>query len=358
MKLVDLDYLVIVALLVSGLYVAISGLVMDLFGLHQVLWHNYAGYAAATLTGLHLVINWERLAAYLRRRFRALPGRETPVRREPRPLLGRRGFLAAGLASAGGFALGRFVGGWQRTAAPAGANDLGAYYHRWSTPGHTLALNAILDWGGQPDRYKRYPGAARTPLPGPLGHQGLSLEEAIERRRSQRDYAAAAMSLAELSRLLHAAQGITDRRTGHRAAPSAGALYPIETYVVAHNVEGLQPGVYHYAVQAHALELLRPGDFRAAVVQAGLLQEFLGQAGVCLILSAIFQRTRWKYRERTYRYVLLEAGHAGQNIYLAAASMGLGACAVGAFLDDEVNALLGLDGEDEAGLYLIAVGKV
>jgi SagB-type dehydrogenase family enzyme len=84
----------------------------------------------------------------------------------------------------------------------------------------------------------------------------------------------------------------------------------------------------------------------------------LGQAGVCFVLSAVFQRTRWKYRERTYRYVLLEAGHIGQNLYLAATSMGLGACAVGAFLDDELNDLLGVDGKEEAALYLISVGRV
>ena len=108
----------------------------------------------------------------------------------------------------------------------------------------------------------------------------------------------------------------------------------------------------------HVLELLQRGDFRAAVMQAGLWQDFLGQANVCFVLSAIFQRTRWRYRERTYRYVLLEAGHVGQNLYLAATSMGLGACAVGAFLDDQLNELLELDGEQEAALYVISVGTV
>ena len=84
----------------------------------------------------------------------------------------------------------------------------------------------------------------------------------------------------------------------------------------------------------------------------------LGLAQVCLVLSAVFQRTRWRYRERAYRYVLMEAGHIGQNVYLAATSMGLGACAIGAFLDQELDALLGLDGQEEAAIYLLAVGKV
>jgi len=127
---------------------------------------------------------------------------------------------------------------------------------------------------------------------------------------------------------------------------------------VVHNVAGLEPGVYHYAVREHGLELLQRGDFRAAVMQTGLWQDSLGQANVCFVLSAIFQRTRWKYRERTYRYVMLEAGHVGQNLYLAATSMGLGACAVGAFLDDDLNELLGLDGVEEASLYIISVGRV
>jgi SagB-type dehydrogenase family enzyme len=184
------------------------------------------------------------------------------------------------------------------------------------------------------------------------------LEEAIEARRSVRDHSSAPLPLEGLSRLLYAAQGITEARWGFRAAPSAGALYPIELYAAVHNVTGLERGLYHYTVAEHGLELLRRGDLRAAVVQAGLGQDFLGQANVCFILSAVFQRTRWKYRERTYRYVLLEAGHIGQNLYLAATSMGLGACAVGAFLDDQFDGLLGLDGKEEAVLYVISVGGV
>jgi SagB-type dehydrogenase family enzyme len=163
--------------------------------------------------------------------------------------------------------------------------------------------------------------------------------------------------MAQLSRLLHAAQGITDQRRVFRAAPSAGALYPMETYALVHDVAELAPGLYHYAVVDHALEQLRVGNLRAEIMLAGIGQEMLGQAQVCFVLSAIFQRTRWKYRERTYRYVMLEAGHIGQNLYLAATSMGLGACAVGAFLDDDLNGLLGIDGLYEAALYVISVGK-
>ncbi len=154
--------------------------------------------------------------------------------------------------------------------------------------------------------------------------------------------------------------GINAERWGHglRSAPSAGALYPIEVYLVVHRVEGLKPGLYHYGVRDHALELVRASDLRGEIVRHGLMQEFLGQANLVLVFTAIFQRLRWKYQERTYRYALLEAGHLGQNVYLAATSMGMGACAVGAFLDDDLNAMLGVDGQHEAAIYMLSVGKV
>ena len=359
----DLDYLLIAAMFASGLYVTLSGLVADLFGLHQFALHRYAGYVCAALAVLHLALNWGRIVVYLRRRF-GRPGRRErpgllPTRHAPLP--GRRALLVSGLAAAGGFVLGRLIPGRRLAELPLlgeEAADVGALYHQWSKPSTSQALGVVLDWGGQPERYKTYADAERIPLPDPHGYHGLSLEETVEMRRSVRDYSAEPLSSEELSRLLHAAQGITEGRLGLRAAPSAGALYPIELYAVVHNVAGLEPGVYHYAVQEHGLELLQRGDFRAAVMQAGLWQDFLGQANVCFVLAAIFQRTRWKYRERTYRYVMLEAGHVGQNLYLAATSMGLGDCAVGAFLDDDLNELLGLDGVEEASLYVISVGRV
>jgi SagB-type dehydrogenase family enzyme len=354
------DYLVVAAMLVSGLYVAISGLVADLFGFPQFFLLRYAGYACVGLIALHLTLNWGRIAAYLRWRI-GRTGRQE--RRASRPSeratqASRRHLLTSALAAMGGFALGRLIPRRQLAELPFEATDVGDFYHQWSKPGYSQALGAVLGWGEQPQRYKTYAGTEPIALPAPGDWHGLSLEEAVERRRSIRDYSTEALSFAELSRLLHAAQGITEGRWGFRAAPSAGALYPIELYTVVHNVTGLAPGVYHYAVREHGLELLRAGDFRAAVMRAGLWQPFLGQAGVCFVLSAIFQRTRWKYTERTYRYVMLEAGHIGQNLYLAATSMGLGACAVGAFLDDELNELLELDGKTEAALYVISVGAM
>jgi SagB-type dehydrogenase family enzyme len=362
----DLNYAVIALMLLSGLYVTLSGVVTDLFGLHQFALHRYAGYACAGLVALHLAFNGGRVVAYLRRRLGRAGRRERPAPAPAAraPLVGRRGFLVSALAAAGGFFVGRLLPGRRPVELPDEAagvgdvGDVGALYHEWSKPSGSGALGAMLDWGGRPARSKIYAGAERVALPDPHGDQGLSLAEAIEARRSIRSYAAGPLSLEELSRLLHAAQGITDERRGFRAAPSAGALYPIELYAVVHDVAGLKLGIYHYAVEEHGLELVQAGDFRSAVTRAGLGQSFLGQAGACFVLSAIFQRTRWRYRERTYRYVMLEAGHVGQNLYLAATGMGLGACAVGAFFDAEFNDLLGLDGTEEAVLYVLSVGRV
>ena len=166
------------------------------------------------------------------------------------------------------------------------------------------------------------------------------------------------MSLAELSHILHYSNGLTDKRSGFRASPSAGATYPIEIYPVINNVEGLTTGIYRYSVSTHELELIREGDFRQEMAQAALGQRMLIEATVVLVLSAIFERTTRRYQERGQRYILLEAGHIAQNTSLVATSMGLGTCAIGAFYDEDFNRLLGLDGRQESVLYLVAVGKI
>jgi SagB-type dehydrogenase family enzyme len=354
MKRIDVDYFVIAGLLSCGLYVFCTGLVTDLLGLHQFAFHRFAGYGCAALIGLHLLLNWERIKAYLGWRLGSWSILKHREEGNPRPIkLTRRDFLFAAVSAAGGYTLGRFIPGNSTPSPELESSDLGALYHRWSSVGYA----GILKWGGQPGRYKTYPEAERFPLPPPGGYRGLSVEEALDKRRSVRAYSGQPLSQEEFSRLLHAAQGITEPRRQYRAAPSAGALYPIELYPVVHNVSGLEPGVYHYAVREHELELVRSGDFRTEIMGAGLWQEFMGTANVCFVLTAIFQRTRWKYKNRTYRYVAFEAGHIGQNLYLSATSMGLGACAVGAFHDEDLNTLLEIDGEEEESLYVITVGK-
>src|SRR3972149_8405902 len=210
-----------------------------------------------------------------------------------------------------------------------------------------------------PPQYKNYPDSKVIKLPKPA-YQGMSLEKAIEKRRSVRNYSGKPLTLPQLSQLLFSAQGITGKLYDQplRTAPSAGALYPIEVYVIANDVEGLPHGIYHYAVLNHSLELIKSGDFRKEITAAGLEQEMLGDADVTFVLSAISDRVRHKYDERGFCYVYLEAGHISQNIYLQAVSLGLGSVSIGAFLDEEVNKLIGIDGRTEAVIYLHAVGTL
>jgi SagB-type dehydrogenase family enzyme len=211
----------------------------------------------------------------------------------------------------------------------------------------------------QPSVYKEYAGARTVLLPPIPQPGGPPLEAVIARRRSVRDYADRSLTLDELSRLLQYSAGITDRRDptlAFRSMPSSGALFPIEVYPVVFDVEAVVPGVYHYDVQRHGLELVRAGDFRREVFQAALSQEMILRTGLVLVLTGLYERVRWKHVDRSYRYLLLEAGHLGQNVYLAATALGLGPCGIGAFFDDDLNRLLGVDGRDEAVVYLLAVG--
>ena len=182
--------------------------------------------------------------------------------------------------------------------------------------------------------------------------------EIAARRRSVREYSSRPLRLEEISLLLWASTGIQRMEAGHafRTVPSAGALYPIETYVIAHRVGGVEGGVYHYGVRDHLLEEVAGGDFRGDLSRAALFQEFCSEAGAVFVWTAIFPRAKWKYGQRAYRYVYLDAGHIAQSLALAAVGLGLGSCQVAAFFDDEMNALLGVDGTEESVIYLSTVG--
>ncbi len=209
----------------------------------------------------------------------------------------------------------------------------------------------------KPPQYKGYPGAKQIKLPEPA-HKGMPVEEAIKKRRSRRVYSGKPLTLSQLSQLVFAAQGVTGKSFGQalRTAPSAGALYPFNVYLVVNNIDGLKKGLYHYAVTEHALRLVKEGDFRKKIIKAGLDQRMLGDSGVTFVLTSIFDRVRHKYGERGYRYAYMESGHISQNISLQAVSLGLGSVTVGAFIDEAVNDLLGIDGVYEAAIYLHAVG--
>lgn len=196
-------------------------------------------------------------------------------------------------------------------------------------------------------------------LPAPEKEGGTGLWGAVSRRRSVRRYTNRALSLSELSQLLWASQGITGGagRLGLRAAPSAGATFPLETYAAANRVEGLACGIYRYLPGEHALILHRPGECGTALAAAALGQRMLAEAPAVIIWSAVFGRTASRYGQRAVRYVYLEAGHAAQNLALAAVALGLATCQVGAYSDDEVNRIAGVDGREESVIYMSVVGQ-
>lgn len=211
----------------------------------------------------------------------------------------------------------------------------------------------------KPATCKEYPDAPRVALPAPQTTGGTGLWDLLRTRRSIRSYDGQPLSIETLSQLLWATDGATRQGGGYlfRTAPSAGALYPIETYLAIHDVEGISQGLYHYQIREHALAQLATGDQRLAVSAAALDQGMAADADVVLLWSAVFGRSAWKYKERAYRYVYLDAGHIAQNAALAAVALGLGSCQIAALYDSEANALLGLDGESESVIYMTAVGR-
>jgi SagB-type dehydrogenase family enzyme len=193
-------------------------------------------------------------------------------------------------------------------------------------------------------------------LPPPGTTSGLSVEQALARRRSARAYDSTPVTLPELSQLLWAAQG-ENRRKGFRTVPSAGALYPLELYAVSGEVTGLAPGVYKYRADGHTLGRIAEGDPRADIARAALGQSWIAKSRAILVVAAVFRRTMAKYGERGLRYVHMEAGHAAQNVYLQATALGLGTTVVGAFDDERLHALLGMT-EGEAPLSLLPFGRL
>lgn len=217
-----------------------------------------------------------------------------------------------------------------------------------------------LDWRRQPEPYKNYEAPlAIISLPEPELTGDPHLWQLLHSRRSRREFDAGRPLAAErLSALLWATQGVTARYGDvlFRTAPSAGGLYPIETYLLVRAVEGIEPGIYHFRPSTFDLEFLKRGDLARDVAEAALGQRMVMAAQVTFIWTAIVERSRWKYRERAYRYIYLDAGHIGENLYLAAGALGLGVCTIGAFFDDKANNIIGVDGIEETVIYLAAVG--
>lgn len=227
---------------------------------------------------------------------------------------------------------------------------------RWGVGGAAVAIIAAACGGGgatapmtsDTDVVAAPEDTLVLPDPDPSGD--VSLEEAVARRRSTREYTEEPLTLAEISQMLWAAQGITQEGGVGRAAPSAGGTYPLELFVVTPD------GLFHYVPDGHYLEVLGGVDLRAPLSAAALDQDWVAEGAAVVVITAVFSRTEQRYGGRAERYVHLEAGHAAQNLLLQAVALGLGAVPVGAFHDDEVRSVLGIPA-DHVPLEIVPIGR-
>ena len=236
--------------------------------------------------------------------------------------------------------------------------------------------------------FKSYPRFDKVKLSKKIEKSKISLEEVITKRKSFREFKGKPISKEEISKLLFLSAGIKEMRknaatelrysleypftiqevpvenvkdvwdTSRRSYPSAGARYPLEIYPVILRSDEIKPGIYHYNVKEHTLELIKTGDFGDLMTELCNGQKWVKDASIVLLISAVFSRTQNKYGDRGYRYILFDAGHLGQNIYLTVNSMNLGCCAIGGFKDDEINELLRLNFIEESVIYIFCIGEV
>lgn len=409
---------VLYAILLAGYFFSTAGLgifwvanqELPVFDLHYLF-----GYTTLSLVLVHLVFNWKALSIFLMQRSPQMA--LVQGRRSWRPAV-RAGASVAGLLLFGGVCFWQglrhgttniVVSGGPETAAasqtalvtgarmpgavegrkpangvPAGIPSLlprigrqmvskdgskrylAEYYHD-ETKHSRLSVAARrggLDWSTQPEVFKQYPGAEVVDLPTDFPEVAMSAGEAIEKRRRRvGSLAPAELSLKKLSLLLHLTNGVTGKLTYPgleyhlRAAPSAGALYPTATYLLVNEVAGLRPGLYHYRVNGHKLHRLREGKLAEELAAAVARGSLVKRSSVVFIFSGIFYRSSWKYRERSYRYCLLDAGHLAGNLSLGAAALGYDTVLLGRFDDRKANRLLGLEEGREGVLLIAALGR-
>ncbi|MFX1258451.1 MAG: SagB/ThcOx family dehydrogenase [Promethearchaeota archaeon] len=239
-------------------------------------------------------------------------------------------------------------------------DNYGDYFQQKSKYSRGKLPQHYLDWSNKPETYKTYPNAIKKIiLPKPQFDNSIKFWDVIKNRKSTRKFKKEQLSLEQLSLLLFGMSGLTRvfPQFTFRTIPSAGGLFPIEIYPVVLNIKGIDPGIYHYNIREHNLEMLKSGDFSIETAKGCLDQMMVVNSNVTFILTAVIERSKWKYLQRCYRYLYLDAGHIGQNFYLVAESLGLGAFTIGAIYDDELNKLLDIDGINETTLYVAVVGK-
>ena len=221
-------------------------------------------------------------------------------------------------------------------------------------------MTADQEWSIQPELYKSYPNSKRIQLPSPASPKESYLYDVLKKRKSIRNYSDLPITKDQISYLLWASTGIQRHEIGfeYRTAPSAGALYPIETYIVVNNVKDIDKGVYHYNIKDHLLEEIKSGDHSQITAKAALEQGMCAEGAVVFIWTAFFNRSKCKYGQRAYRYIYLDAGHIAGNLALTSTSLGLGSCQIAALFDDEVNEIIAVDGEEESTIYMSVVGNL
>jgi SagB-type dehydrogenase family enzyme len=399
---------IVLALLLLGYFLATAGLGVFWVANQELPvfdWHYLLGYLTAVLVIVHVALNWKTLTAFVRKGApKVLIAEGTP---KWRPAVRTTAWII-GLAVYGGvfywIGRGQGAGRIEITRVPVLAAEamvnrgsgsqestrtepaparllqqqvveadgekrmLADYYHE-ETKHTRLSVvkdSGALNWSTKPEPFKPYPGAEVIDLPAPAEAAGMSVGAAIDAcRRPVHGFAPDAVTLADLSTLLFMTNGVTytlekPGRTYYlRTAPSAGALYPTITYLIARNVTGLPPGVYHYAVDEHELHRLdaeeEAHERLASLVSSGHL---VREAPVTFVFTSAFYRTSWKYRARSYRYCGLDAGHLAVQTALAAAALGRGSKPIGRFDDVKVNALLGLNENEEGAMLILPVGTV
>lgn len=295
-------------------------------------WHYLFGYATVLLVALHLTFN---LPVVLRWFGRAQPrGSGSPA------LLGKA------LAVAAAVGLAYFVGsrqGGDVALPPSGAGNPVLAYHEYSSESRSSVFRRApgVDWGDPPPPFKQYPGAPTIAL-----DKGAPAQQALADMLRGPAAPSGQFRLADLGRVLFLAAGVTERRGGRalRAAPSSGELFPSELYVIAHRIDGLAPGVYHYDPDRHLLHALGPAP------QAG-------DADAQVVLSAVFRRTGYKYHNRAYRYALADAGHLLENLRLGAHGAGMHAQLLPQFDDAQAARTVGIDGVEESVLAIMALRR-
>ena len=236
----------------------------------------------------------------------------------------------------------------------------GEIFQQKSKNVHGVARSQNVSEREKSDIYKTYQNAlSRITLPEPQFSNEISFWDTIKNRHTTRAFSNKPISMMELSLLLFGISGLTRKfpKFAFRTVPSAGALFPIETYIAINNVSELKQGIYHYDIENHSLDYLKEGDFQKTLTDACYGQRMVSKSAVSFIWTAVIERTRATYKERAYRYIYIDCGHIGQNFYLVAEALGLNACVVGAYYDDDINDFLDLDENEEFAIYMGVVGK-